>query len=99
MDKLVRDKIVEIISEEGRNCEYHVAVGDEYERRLKDKLVEEINEFFEDPCVMEMADILEVLEAMKKFYKLDPYIVSIEQSNKRWEKGGFYDGIVLDKLE
>ena len=99
MDKLVRDKIVQIIEASGRTCEYHVVAGDEYERRLKEKLIEEINEFFEDPCVMEMADILEVLEAMKKFYKLDPYIVSIEQSNKRWEKGGFYDGVVLDKVE
>ena len=99
MDKLVRDKIVEIIERDDRSCVYHVAKGQEYERRLKDKLVEEINEFFEDPCVMEMVDVLEVLDAMKKFYNLDPHIVSIEQSNKRWEKGGFYDGIVLDKLE
>ena len=48
-DKLVRDKIPEIIKEQGKTCEFYVADKEEYGRRLIEKMREEISEFEEDP--------------------------------------------------
>ena len=43
-DKLVRDRIPEIIRQDGRQCGVEVMPEDEYVQALKDKLVEEAKE-------------------------------------------------------
>tara|TARA_Y100000310_G_scaffold247407_1_gene253005 strand:+ start:1592 stop:1903 length:312 start_codon:yes stop_codon:yes gene_type:complete len=98
-NKLIRDKIPEILDMKGLNYTSYVADDEEYEQKLKDKLQEEIQEFYENPCILEMADILEVLDAISKFYGFDKYVVETEKANKQWTRGSFEDRIILEEVE
>ncbi|MDR3597730.1 nucleoside triphosphate pyrophosphohydrolase [Clostridium sp.] len=60
-NKLVRDKIPEIIKADGRECGIEVVVKEEKYKLLEDKLQEEVNEFLEDKNLEELADVMEVL--------------------------------------
>lgn len=98
-NKLVRDKIPEILDAKELVYTSHIADDEEYEQRLKDKLQEEVQEFYEDPCILEMADVLEVLDAMAKFYKLDTYELESDKATKRWARGGFEDRVILEEVK
>ena len=63
-NKLVRDRIPEIIEANGHKCETRVLNDDEYLLELKNKLQEEVNEFLESGSVEELADILEVVHSL-----------------------------------
>ena len=96
-NKLVRDRIPEIIKEAGKECAYHVADEKEYYAKLRDKLREEVEEFLEDPCLEEAADILEVLEAILSREKYRS--VRAEQIAKRVTRGGFEKRIILEAVK
>ena len=96
-NKLVRDRIPEIIKEAGRECVYRVADEKEYYAKLRDKLREEVEEFLEDPCLEEAADILEVLEAILSREKYRS--VRAEQIAKRVTRGGFEKRIILESVK
>ncbi len=92
-NKLVRDKIPEILDKKGVPYEKRVASYDEYKIELIKKLEEEIVEFKEEGSIEELADILEVVDALKK---LPDYANVLEvQKQKREEKGGFDERIIL----
>tara|TARA_R100000734_G_C3293751_1_gene85189 strand:- start:209 stop:526 length:318 start_codon:yes stop_codon:yes gene_type:complete len=95
-NKLVRDKIPEIIKESGSHCAYHRATGAELEEALLNKLIEEVNEFVQDPCLEEMADIQEVLWSIQEFFKLSEYDLMATINTKSNERGSFEQGIVLE---
>ena len=64
-NKLVRDEIPNILTEKGKKFTSHVAKDkEEYKNKLMEKLQEEVGEFLEKPCVEEIADIQEVLDAL-----------------------------------
>ncbi|MBS3088719.1 nucleoside triphosphate pyrophosphohydrolase [Candidatus Pacearchaeota archaeon] len=67
MAKLVRDKIPEIIIRDGGNPKSRFADDEEFWQKLKEKLVEETNEFVESENEEELADIYEVLDAIINF--------------------------------
>lgn len=94
-NKLVRDKIPEIISSQGKRCKVYVATKKEYEERLQNKLVEEVEEFLEDPSVEELADIQEVLLSIaeSKKWKLEPTRVA-----KNVARGGFWKRYILQEV-
>jgi predicted house-cleaning noncanonical NTP pyrophosphatase (MazG superfamily) len=97
-NKLVRDKIPDIIKESGAHCMYHVATGAELEEALLNKLLEEVNEFIEDPCAEEMADIQEVLWSIQEFFKLSEYDLMTTINTKSNERGSFSQGIILEHV-
>ena len=96
-DKLVRDRIPEVVEHSGKQCRYRIATQDEYEKYLKAKLLEEAQEFFDNPCEKEMADILEVIDALTKVYKM--YGTYAEQISKRIKRGSFEKKIILEWVE
>ena len=96
-DKLVRDKIPQIIVSKGKNCKFRLAAKDEeYEKYLLLKLQEEVDEFKEDPCSEELADIKEVLDAIEEHYCLNSINFQEEKYN---EKGGFRKRFILEEVE
>ena len=71
--KLVRDKIPEIIKDSGKTCVTRILSNEEYIAALETKLNEEVAEYQEDKNLEEMADILEVLQAIcvARGYKIE----------------------------
>ncbi|MFW6287398.1 MAG: phosphoribosyl-ATP pyrophosphohydrolase [bacterium] len=97
-DKLVRDKIPQIIDDAGKECAVHIADDKEYVSKLFDKVQEELNEFEENPSAEEMADIFEVLDAMIGFYGLDADEIEAVKKEKKADRGGFEERIVLEAV-
>lgn len=63
-NKLVRDNIPEIIRNNNETPIIKTLSNDEYLRALKSKLQEEVDEFLESNDIAELADILEVVDAL-----------------------------------
>lgn len=98
--KLVRDKIPSIILNSGRKCSSRRVYGaDEHMVMLKKKMEEESLEFLQNPSIEEAADMYEVLLTMIELsgHHLDDVIR--EALYKRDERGGFTDGIILEKVD
>jgi predicted house-cleaning noncanonical NTP pyrophosphatase (MazG superfamily) len=96
-DKLVRDKIPEHIIKKGGKPVFHVAEEGEYWQKLKEKLLEEVNEFIKDENEEELADIEEVLEAIRDHKKFDQISIELLKHNKAKEKGRFKEKIILEE--
>ena len=95
-NKLVRDKIPEIIKANGEIPITHIADEKEYWEKLKEKLSEEVDEFLEESNEEELADVLEVVDAICEFKKIDKENLKKEKSERR---GGFKDKIILDEVK
>ena len=67
MGKLVRDGIPNFIERDGRSANIRVLDADEFNRALREKLIEESNEASHangNDLLMELGDVLEVLMAL-----------------------------------
>ena len=93
--KLLRDKIPDLFKNTS-NVVYRVAEEDEYQDLLKNKLVEEVNEFLEDNNSEELADILEVIHALCELLGITFEELEQIRLNKQQERGGFSKRIVGD---
>ena len=96
-NKLVRDRIPEVIEETGKTFSYRTATQIEYKNALLDKLLEEVTEFRENPSIEEMGDVLEVLDALRSEYKLASSFAN--QIAKRVSLGAFDKKIILEWVE
>lgn len=96
-DKLVRDKIPDIIRKQGQIPVTHVATDDEYWQKLKEKLKEEIKEFASNETEEELADILEVVYAICEFKSIDKEQLELLRQQKVNERGGFTKRIILEE--
>ncbi len=92
-NKLVRDKIPKILDDKGIVYEKRIAENVEYAEELVKKLQEEVGEFAADKSVEEFADVLEVIDTIKKLPEYDT--VLDVQRRKREERGGFEDRIII----
>ncbi len=63
-NKLVRDKIPEIIERNGGKADVRILSEEEYKQYLEKKLDEETGEYHRDKTIEELADILEVVYAL-----------------------------------
>ncbi len=99
MGKLVRDKIRDIIIEKGQKPLGYFSSKKEFKRRLAEKLVEEANEFCEDKNEEELADVLEVVDAIYKVYGYSKDAVHDIQEKKRKARGGFNKGYILKSVD
>lgn len=93
-NKLVRDKIPEILDERGLSYEKRVASLEEYKLELIKKLKEEVDEFIEaNGSPSELADVIEVVLALKKL----PDYTEVEKlrEEKLKERGGFEKRLIV----
>lgn len=91
-NKLVRDRIPEVISAEGRTYQIETMSDEDYRRALLAKLTEEAAEVANasvDELAVELADLQEVIDAVMKTYDIDPETVRAIQDQRRLDRGGF----------
>ena len=60
-NKLVRDRIPEIIESSGRSCVTEILSDEDYLKMLDAKLDEELAEYHADQNIEELADLMEVI--------------------------------------
>ena len=97
-DKLVRDKIPEIIEKAGKTCQTEVLSQEKYIEMLDKKLDEELLEYHNDKNAEELADLMEVIYAVAvaRGYTIDE--LEEIRSKKAEERGGFQRKILLKKV-
>ncbi|MBE5817859.1 MAG: phosphoribosyl-ATP pyrophosphohydrolase [Clostridiales bacterium] len=94
-NKLVRDRIPEIIASTGDKYKIRTLSDAEYIEMLDEKLDEELKEYHEDKNIEELADILEVLYAVAKARGYSKEALEETRLKKREKRGGFEKKILL----
>ena len=94
-DKLVRDKIPEIIRASGQTPVTRVLDREEYLSCLEAKLDEEVREFHESKAPEELADILEVVYALAQAHGCTEQELMEIYGRKHEARGGFSERIFL----
>ena len=98
-NKLVRDKIPEIIAGKGDIPKTKVLGDEEYYQALNQKLKEEVAEYFENCDIEELADIVEVILAIVKYRGVSEGDFEGMRLKKYNERGGFDERICLVDVE
>lgn len=100
---LVRDKMPERIKKLGGHVESYCLDSEDYSHHLKNKLKEEVEEVLEAPSPKdlkeEIADILEVLQALAKTEGLQWEHIEKKRIQKQNERGGFKKGLFAEYVE
>lgn len=98
-NKLVRDGIPDIMAKNGEQAHFSVLNAEDYLRELDKKLTEETAEYQESKGLEELADILEVLEAIctARGYSIEE--LHAVREKKRAERGGFEKRLLLEYKE
>lgn len=98
-NKLVRDKIINIIESEGRIAKYRILDNNEYKQELNKKLQEEVKEYLEDNNIEELADIVEVIYGILNFMNVSIQEFEKVRINKQERRGAFEKKIYLEETE
>ena len=98
-NKLVRDRIPEIIEAEGKTCVCEVLSDEDYLRLLDQKLNEELAEYQESKSLEELADLFEVMRAVVKARGWTMEKLEQVRADKADRRGGFEKKILLKEVE
>lgn len=97
-DKLVRDKIPEIIRQGGKEPVCRVADREEALEYLARKLQEEAAEYARSRDVEELADVLEVIRAIAAERGVSPEALEAMRQAKANARGGFARRLILEEV-
>lgn len=97
-NKLVRDKIPEIIEAGGEKCKIRTLNDEEYLLELNRKLQEELTEYQETGAVEELADLVEVAKTIARLKGISRSKFEEIMAKKREERGGFGKKVYLVKV-
>lgn len=97
-NKLVRDRIPEIIEASGKTCITEVLPQDVYLRELDAKLNEELAEYQQSKSLEELADLLEVMGAVVKARGYTWDDLTRVRKEKRAQRGAFDQRIFLKEV-
>ncbi len=98
-NKLVRDKIPEIIEKAGKTPVTHILSDEEYIYELDCKLNEECAEYQADKSIEELADMLEVIYAIAEARGWSVSELEAVRREKAEKRGGFREKIYLEYVE
>ena len=94
-NKLVRDRIPEIIEQSGKSCTTAVLSDEEYLKMIDAKLDEELAEYHKDKNIEELADLLEVIYAAAKARGYSLEELERVRAAKAEKRGAFDSKILL----
>ena len=97
-NKLVRDRIPEIIEASGKTCVVEVMSQDAYIQALDAKLNEELAEYQQSKSLEELADLLEVMGAVVKARGYTWDDLTRIRKEKRAQRGAFDQRILLKEV-
>lgn len=98
-NKLVRDRIPEIIEKSGKTAYTHILNDDECILELDRKLNEECAEYQADNSIEELADMLEVMYAIVETRGYSVAELEKIRKEKALKRGGFKGRIFLEKVD
>lgn len=98
-NKLVRNRIPEILQEAGKKGRFEQVEGAAYRKRLDEKLMEEVQEFLASGSLEELADIGEVMHAILEYEGISLEAFQKARQDKLVDKGGFSQGYVLKEVQ
>ena len=98
-NKLVRDKIPEIISADGKTANTTKIEGLELKQALVKKLTEEGEEYLESLDSEEIADLMEILHGLMEAEGISFEEVERIRLEKKANRGGYSQGIFLKSVQ
>ena len=102
-NKLVRDRIPEVIKNTGKQFSTTILNEKEYIIELKKKAYEELEEYVntdnKKDAIEELADLLESIHALSEYHGSSIDEVEELRKQKVEERGGFKDKIFLIEVE
>ena len=97
-NKLVRDRIPDIIMQSGKRPAYSFLSDEDYLAKLDEKLNEELAEYQESKSMEELADLLEVIRAVAVARGSSIEEVEAIRQDKAAKRGGFEKKILLSEV-
>lgn len=101
-NKLVRDKIPEIIKSNNAEPFIRILTDEEYKQELERKLLEEYNEVLQtktkEERIEELSDMIEIIKALAALEQSTLYEVIEVSNQKALKRGGFDKKIYLEKV-
>lgn len=98
-NKLVRDRIPEIIESKNESCKTRILDDKEYLDELNKKILEEVKEYLESGSVEELADIEEVLRAILEIKNCSYEDFENIRKTKVEKRGAFKKKIFLESAD
>jgi predicted house-cleaning noncanonical NTP pyrophosphatase (MazG superfamily) len=102
-NKLVRDRIPEIIEKSGKQFSIKSLDESDYIKELKQKLKEEMKEYLKSEtnqeATEELADILEVIYALAQTHHTSPDQLEAVRKEKAEKRGGFQEKFFLIQVD
>ena len=97
-NKLVRDRIPEIIEADGKECSIAVLTDKEYLKMIDKKLDEELAEYHKERNLEELADLMEVIYAAAKARGYSLEELEACRAAKAEKRGVFDQKILLKEV-
>lgn len=102
-NKLVRDKIPQIIAATGKSYTTDILSEEKYIKELKAKLSEELNEYLQtnedNEALEELADVLELIHSLTKVHGSSIEQLEKIREEKAQQRGGFNERVYLKEVE
>jgi predicted house-cleaning noncanonical NTP pyrophosphatase (MazG superfamily) len=97
-NKLVRDRIPEIIEKSGKKAIVQKLDDEAYKKFLDEKLGEELQEYLDSDSVDELADLVEVIHSILKYKRIEITGFYGIQKKKAEERGAFEKRLLLKEV-
>ena len=97
-NKLVRDRIPEIIEKDNKRCDVRILDDAEYLKMVDAKLDEELAEYHKDQNIEELADLIEVIYAAAKARGYSIAELEEIRAQKAEKRGVFEKRFFLEKV-
>lgn len=102
-NKLVRDRIPEVIKNTGKRFSSRILTNEEYIQELKNKSFEELKEYIstknDNDAIEELADLLEIIHALSIHHGASIEKVEEVRKMKAEKRGGYKERIFLIEVE
>lgn len=102
-NKLVRDRIPEIIETTGKKFTTRILDNKEFIQELRKKSFEELQEYIDsknnEEALEELADLLEIIHALSEYHGADIKKLEEIRKQKAEKRGGFKEKIYLMEVE